>query len=114
MRPGVRIGNLKEDHWFEDFNWDELLDQQIRPPYIPKLSPLGQEIKLAQKDKKTLHHFISSTEEPVGSIFMRSSKLPDDWDADFGSVYQSCEESSSQIELDMSDSFQDVKIANNE
>jgi len=37
--PEIRVGNsyasLKANAWFNNFNWDKLLDRELKSPYIP-------------------------------------------------------------------------------
>lgn len=34
------LDGAKEDEFFKDFNWDELIDLKLKPPYIPSISQL--------------------------------------------------------------------------
>lgn len=49
--PEVRLGGsystLKANPWFESFDWDKLLDKELKPPYPPPIDKLltDEEIK---------------------------------------------------------------------
>jgi hypothetical protein len=34
-RKGGPIGNLKDNTWFSETNWDDMLIKQVYPPYLP-------------------------------------------------------------------------------
>ena len=42
--PEVRLGGsyatLKSNPWFENFDWDKLLDKELKAPYIPSADKL--------------------------------------------------------------------------
>ena len=69
--PEIRLGGsyatLKSNAWFENFDWDKLLDKELKAPYIPPVDKLvgEQEIqtlesvnRLVEDEIKVLEKFL--------------------------------------------------------
>ncbi|KRX03427.1 Protein kinase-like domain [Pseudocohnilembus persalinus] len=85
--PEVRFGGsyptLKSNPWFENFDWDKLLEKELKPPYTPPTDKLTQdtEIKKAESEKKLIIDEITH-EQKVRTIDKdQSADTP--WDKDF-------------------------------
>jgi cGMP-dependent protein kinase len=86
--PEVRLGGsfaaLKGNAWFDDFDWDKLLDRQLKPPYLPPKQKMMTEADIAKMDsaaKKFIDQIVvdSKAEPPY-----RKEKASDpNWDKIF-------------------------------
>ena len=66
-----RFGNLKDGaedikthRFFEEINFDDLLDRKLKPPYAPPNKEMAQEEKNWEKDKLVGVKAISVSEDP--------------------------------------------------
>ncbi|CAG9314860.1 PKG_12 [Blepharisma stoltei] len=82
MRANTEI--IKNHSYFKSVNWDNILSKQIKPPYIPRVPSISDEILPAMRSKQTLSAFISQEEARDSIDVPKRGKLPDPgWDDPF-------------------------------
>ena len=66
-----RFGNLKDGaedikshRFFEDINFDDLLDRKLKPPYMPPSKEISMEEKNWDKEKLVGVKAVSASEDP--------------------------------------------------
>ena len=83
-RLGGNFDNLKIHPWFVGLNWDKIISKELRPPYIPKISPLEQEINHALNQDKNIDGIITALESKDEiQKNKRHVVVPPGWDKDF-------------------------------
>jgi len=91
-RWGGSYAALKSHTWFSEFDWDKLLDKQLKPPYLPHPScwVADEEIQDARKlNLNGLKEIVSATPKCVKPIKEPSFDIKEDdmsyeeWDAEF-------------------------------
>ena len=83
-RLGGNFDNLKAHPWFVGMNWDKIIAKELKPPYIPKITPLEQEISEALSQDKDIDSIISALENKE-EIHKNKKQVvvPPGWDKDF-------------------------------
>jgi len=51
VRLGGSYAALKANPWFENFDWDKLLDRELKPPYAPPKEKLISEAEIKKMDQ---------------------------------------------------------------
>jgi cGMP-dependent protein kinase len=80
-RLGGSFAALKAHQWFDDFDWDKLLDKDIKAPFLPKKGLSEKDISRAERDMR----FVTSqlAETPEKKAFKKPGKSDLNWDKDF-------------------------------
>eukprot|EP00357_Protocruzia_adherens_P010829 CAMPEP_0115010342 /NCGR_PEP_ID=MMETSP0216-20121206/23254_1 /TAXON_ID=223996 /ORGANISM="Protocruzia adherens, Strain Boccale" /LENGTH=883 /DNA_ID=CAMNT_0002378529 /DNA_START=177 /DNA_END=2828 /DNA_ORIENTATION=+ len=86
-QPELRCGGdgseaLKRHKFFAGFNWDKLLNRDLKPPYVP---PAGKEKEKARSNEVLLKTMLedSMADDEDYSDYDHRHKAPANWDADF-------------------------------
>jgi len=53
VRLGGSFASLKAHQWFDNFNWDDLLDKKLKSPYVPPNAKMMTENDIAKMEKKS-------------------------------------------------------------
>jgi len=87
--PEVRLGGsfatLKANIWFEKFDWDKLMDKELKVPYIPTAEKLMSEKDLQKQEslgKKVIKE-IEDDEKANPKKFSKTTASVPNWDKDF-------------------------------
>jgi len=87
--PEVRLGGsfaaLKANTWFEKFDWDKLLDKELKPPYIPPPEKLmsDSDLKKMELINKKVTKEIEDDEKANPKKFSKTKATDSNWDKDF-------------------------------
>lgn len=79
------INNIKNNEWFDKFEWDLLVNRLLSPPYVPKVQDLTQEIFKARNEINDLSNIIKAEEVKDDPMVRKNikSKTIENWDAEF-------------------------------
>ncbi|CAD8186439.1 unnamed protein product [Paramecium pentaurelia] len=83
--PEVRLGGsyaaLKANNWFDKFDWDKLMDKELKPPFIPKKTRMIQdkEIQSALANGKLASKEINQ----VGVTYKKEKARDPNWDTNY-------------------------------
>ncbi|CAK90363.1 unnamed protein product (macronuclear) [Paramecium tetraurelia] len=83
--PEVRLGGsyaaLKANNWFDKFDWDKLMDKELKPPFIPKKTRMVQdkEIQSALATGKLASKEINT----VGVVYKKEKARDSNWDSNY-------------------------------
>ncbi|CAD8110985.1 unnamed protein product [Paramecium sonneborni] len=83
--PEVRLGGsyaaLKANNWFDKFDWDKLMDKELKPPFIPKKTRMisDKDIQNALNNGKLASKEINS----VGVIYKKERARDPNWDNNY-------------------------------
>ena len=88
LKPALRnlgsVSKLKAHQFFNGVNWEQILSRQFKPPYVPKIPDVSNEISRAFKAKKLLRDFMNREESQ--DVLVRQNTKPSNnfnWDAEF-------------------------------
>lgn len=90
--PEIRLGSsyasLKANVWFSSFDWDKLLDKELKPPYIPPKNKMinDKEIEKLISTNKLVIDEIKAEQKglKVGSPLGKKQNPDANWDKEFG------------------------------
>ena len=76
------INKIKKMKVFEKFNWNELLDRKMKPPYIPKVPNLS-EIKLEEFKMKYEDYILEELNNFPAKFLEDTAYEDSSWDVEF-------------------------------
>lgn len=85
IRLGGSYGALKANAWFENFDWDKLIDQELKAPYIPSSEKMISEadIKKYEAENRLMIDYLAVEQEAQGRTYNKESSNDPNWDKDF-------------------------------
>ncbi|KRX06681.1 Protein kinase-like domain [Pseudocohnilembus persalinus] len=85
--PELRLGRsyaaLKASQWFENFDWDRLMDRQLRPPYIPPAKKVISKSYMVKQERLSIKVIDEIKKEQGQKEKPAISKKDPNWDKTF-------------------------------
>jgi len=86
--PDLRLGGsyaaLKAHPWFENFDWDDLLDRKLKAPYIPKKNIVTEaEIKKMDQQGKKVVAELEDEQKTNFKKYKKDAAADPNWDKNF-------------------------------
>ena len=86
LRNGGSVENLKAHSWFSGMDWDDLINKEVSPPYVPAGLDLTDDIQKALHTNVKLEDAILKEEKTTtdnDASNRRHKNVPENWDQDF-------------------------------
>jgi len=85
VRLGGSFAALKANPWFENFDWDKLLDRELKPPYLPPKEKLisDAEIKKMEQLNKKVYYEIEEEQKTNTKKYKKELASDPNWDKNF-------------------------------
>jgi len=85
VRLGGSFASLKANPWFENFDWDKLLDKELKAPYTPPKSKLISDLdvkKMEALGKKAITE-LEEDQKKQGKKYKKEMASDPNWDRNF-------------------------------
>jgi len=85
VRLGGSFASLKANPWFESFDWDKLLDKELKAPYLPPKSKLMSEVDIKKMEtlgKKAIAE-LEEDQKKQGKKYKKELAADPNWDKNF-------------------------------
>jgi cGMP-dependent protein kinase len=82
-RVGVSLDKLKSHKWFKDFNWNQLVNREMTPPFIPVAPNYAAKVREALQTQSSVHDFLTFEERSEDRTSINRRAEPPDWDSEF-------------------------------
>jgi len=82
---GGSFAALKANPWFDNFDWDKLLDKELKSPYVPPKSKLisDNDIRKAEKESKRVFQVIEDEHKSNPKKYHKDKAADPNWDKHF-------------------------------
>jgi len=85
VRLGGSFAALKANPWFESFDWDKLLDKELKAPYLPPKSKLMSDVDIKKMEalgKKAIAE-LEEDQKKQGKKYKKELASDPNWDRNF-------------------------------